>query len=174
MLLVASFSMLGSFVVIFLPESMPPEALKRNSSASQHDDQHEERWVCTELLAPIIGVTKIYEIHLISVRTCFPHKNLSSRLFYDICQCAFQMWMHSIIRIDKIIEKIRSHQLADIYCEITDKIHGTHKYLETSMNTMTHLENDRCNNEIRDICWKMALNISIMKSFIYVWINVDV
>lgn len=35
--------MLGSFVVIFLPESMPPEALKRNSSASQHDDQHEER-----------------------------------------------------------------------------------------------------------------------------------
>lgn len=76
--------------------------------------------------------------------------------------------MHNIIRIDKIIEKIRSHQLADIYCEITDKIHGTQKYLETSMNTMTHLESDRCNNEIRDICWKMALNISIMKSFIYV------
>lgn len=47
MLLVASFSILGSLVVIFLPESMPNEAMKRNSNASQHigDEPHEERLV---------------------------------------------------------------------------------------------------------------------------------
>lgn len=40
-----AFSILGSLVVFFLPESMPHEALKRNSTASQHsgDEQHEER-----------------------------------------------------------------------------------------------------------------------------------
>lgn len=45
MLLVASFSVLGSLVVLFLPESMPNEALKRDPTASQHtgDEQHEER-----------------------------------------------------------------------------------------------------------------------------------
>lgn len=45
MLLVASSSVLGSLVVLFLPESMPNEALKRDPTASQHtgDEQHEER-----------------------------------------------------------------------------------------------------------------------------------
>lgn len=45
MLLVASFSILGSLVVIFLPESMPHGAMKRTSNASQHsgDEPHEER-----------------------------------------------------------------------------------------------------------------------------------
>lgn len=45
MLLMATFSVLGSLVVIFLPESMPPEAMKRNSNASKQagDDQAEER-----------------------------------------------------------------------------------------------------------------------------------
>lgn len=45
MLLMSTFSVLGSMVVIFLPESMPHEAMKRNSNASKHiaDDQQEER-----------------------------------------------------------------------------------------------------------------------------------
>lgn len=45
MLLVSSFSIMGSFVVIFLPERMPFEAMKRTSIVSQHssDDQREER-----------------------------------------------------------------------------------------------------------------------------------
>lgn len=45
MSLMATFSILGSLVVIFLPESMPHEAMKRNSNASKHigDDQQEER-----------------------------------------------------------------------------------------------------------------------------------
>lgn len=45
MLLLALSSILGSLVVIFLPESMPHEAMKRNSNASQNsaDEQHEER-----------------------------------------------------------------------------------------------------------------------------------
>lgn len=45
MLLVSSFSIIGSFVVIFLPERMPTDAMKSDSSTSQHtnDDQHEER-----------------------------------------------------------------------------------------------------------------------------------
>lgn len=45
MVLVASCSILGSLVVIFLPESMPHDATKRISNASQHsgDEQHEER-----------------------------------------------------------------------------------------------------------------------------------
>lgn len=45
MLLVSSFSIVGSFVVIFLPESMPLEAMKRDAPASQQsgDDQNEER-----------------------------------------------------------------------------------------------------------------------------------
>lgn len=47
MLLVSSFSILGSLVVIFLPESMPPEAMKRDPIPSQHigDESHEERSV---------------------------------------------------------------------------------------------------------------------------------
>lgn len=48
MLLVASSSMLGSLVVIFLPESMPHDAMKRDRTASQHvigDEVHEERSV---------------------------------------------------------------------------------------------------------------------------------
>lgn len=45
MLLVASFSIVGSLVVLFLPESMPSNAFKRGSTASQHagDEEHEER-----------------------------------------------------------------------------------------------------------------------------------
>lgn len=45
MFLMATFSVLGSLVVIFLPESMPHEAMKRDSNASKHigDDQQEER-----------------------------------------------------------------------------------------------------------------------------------
>ncbi|XP_031621225.1 organic cation transporter protein [Contarinia nasturtii] len=45
MLLVALFSMFGSLVVICLPESMPHNAIKRTSNASQHsgEEQHEER-----------------------------------------------------------------------------------------------------------------------------------
>ncbi|XP_055297290.1 organic cation transporter protein [Sitodiplosis mosellana] len=45
MALVASSSILGSLVVIFLPESMPHDAAKRTSNASQHsgDEHHEER-----------------------------------------------------------------------------------------------------------------------------------
>lgn len=45
MFLMATFSILGSLVVILLPESMPHEAMKRDSNASKHtgDDQQEER-----------------------------------------------------------------------------------------------------------------------------------
>lgn len=45
MLVMSTFSIFGSLVVIFLPESMPHEAMKRNSNASNHigDDQQEER-----------------------------------------------------------------------------------------------------------------------------------
>lgn len=45
MLLLATSSVLGSLVVIFLPESMPHNASKRTSNASQHsgEEQREER-----------------------------------------------------------------------------------------------------------------------------------